>query len=98
MMRDSAAGGSARTHLDGADPPRFLNRYIGHRLEPHVLAMSRHRVRFRFYDQIRRPELFRKNPAIIVRPLLRWRHVLAIAKRRARVDPANYGCDLVVCE
>ena len=91
VMRDPAARRRGRPHLHRAHPARLGERDLRQRLEPHVLPLGRHRVGLRLDHEIGLAELLGKLPAIILRPLLRGRHVLRIAQRRARVHPLRDG-------
>ncbi len=96
VMHDLAPGRTPRPHLDGAHPPRLRDAHFRERLEPHVLAMRRHRIGLGFENQVRLTIQLGQLPAFAGRPLLRRRHVLGIAQRRAGVDPADNGRYLCV--
>ena len=98
MVGDPAARRSRRAHLHGADPARLGQRDLRERLEPHVLSVGRHGVGLRLEDQVRRSELFRELPAVVLRPLFGRRHVLRVAQRRARVHPPRDQFDLVIAQ
>ncbi len=98
VMRDPAALGGSWPHLDGAHPARLGQRNIGHRAPPLILAHCRHRVGLRLQDQVGLPIRLGELPGAFIGPRLGRRHVLGVAERRAFIDPANDGRDLIVAQ
>src|SRR5437588_7958371 len=98
MMHDFAAVRRRRLDLHGANPARLRERHFSQRLPPDILSVSGHGVRPRIDHQIGLPKLLGELPAILVWPLLGYRQVLRISKRRAFIHPAPDGGDLFVTQ
>ncbi len=95
-MSDFSSRWRAGANFDGSHPARLVNRNRCQWLEPYVLTPCRHRIRFRFEDEIGRAKLLRELPAVIFGPLLGRRHVLWVAQRGARVHPARDRLNLLI--
>ena len=94
MRRPSQRGlGLRRPH-----PHRLGQVQLGPRPEPRVLPVGRHRPRLRLHDDVRRTQPVLELEAVAGRPDHRRRQVGPVAQRRAGVDPAHDGLDLLVAQ
>ena len=96
-MGDTAAL-ERRLRLGRPDPAPLRQRDVSLRTEVRVLRLRRHRPRLRLDHQIRRAEHALESELVFVRPFAGGGRSVGFPARRAGVDPADDGVDLLVAQ